>query len=309
MIKLFEKTKPQNIFDSIDPKAVNLTDSTYINIICNEFIRIKGSMVIPKIPAKELSVADSGEIIASLASFIPEFLRGHSVPYRRIPPAEQHFLHFTRLFHGRLLDFRHIFKADLKFAGNPDGIIEKGTSDFYPSFRTDRIYYKSRLIPEMPQTKTFSPVRIMDTGAVMSDDFFFTSTIFEDINKDKLTLEICGKLPEIFTISPKLYPFVVYDYFTACLNVLNPTEEKLDEAVSIFEPLFLFIYSRFKDINLLADIDKIREYFADFFEPNMDELQLTQSFVQKLKDYFSRFNLIQNEEMALLGWRQFAGDL
>ena len=263
-------------------------------------------MEIPKIPVKELNVADSGNIISSIVSFIPEFLVHHKIPPKRIPPADQHFLHFARVFKGRLINFRHLFKADLKFSGNPDGIIEKGSSSFYPSYRTDRIYYKSRLIPESPLSDTFSPLRLVEQRNFMSDDVFFTVTLFEDVDRSKLSLEICEKLPpETFSISPKLYSFLVYDYFTACLNVLSPTEKNIHEAILIFEPLFFFIYSNFRDVNELASMEEIRKFFGDCFETDTAELVLSKTFTEKLKRYFSSFIFVQDEEMAIKGWRKF----
>ena len=303
-LKLFKKSV-QGILDSIQPDALNNVGDIYVNAIYNEFIFIKGTIEIPKIPVKELNVADSGEILRSIIPFIPEFLVRHKIPLKRIPPADQHFLHFTRVFHGRLINFRHIFKIDLKFSGNPDGIIEKGNTSFYPSYRTDRIYYKSRLIPEKASSDTFSPLRLAERRDFVSDDNLFTSTFFEDINRSELSLEICEKLPmEIFAVSPKLYPFLVYDYFTACLNVLSPTEKNIHDAILIFEPLFFFIYSRFKDINELTTIEEIHKNFDDCFEPDTTELVLTESFIKKLKGYFSNPILVQNEEMAIKGWRK-----
>ena len=305
MAKFFKKTV-QGILDSIPPDAQNRAGDTYINAICNEFIFIDGIMEIPKISVQELNVTDSEEILSLIVSFIPEFLIHHRIPKKRIPPADQHSLHFTRVFQGRLINFRHLFKIDLKFSGNTEGIIEKGNSSFYPSYRTDRIYYKSRLIPEKAATDTFSPLRLVDQRGFVADDNFFTSTLFEDVNRNKLSLEICEKLPaEIFSISPKIYSFLAYDYFTACLNVLWPVEKNIHEAISIFEPLFFFIYSRFKNINELVNTEKVSETFDGCFESDTAELVLSKIFTEKLKKYFSRLILVQDEEMAIKRWRKF----
>ena len=305
MIKLFKKSV-QDILDSIPANALNNVGDIYINTIYNEFIFINGTIEIPKIPVQELNVADSGGILRSIIPFIPEFLVHHKIPLKRIPPADQHFLHFTKVFQGKLINFRHVFKIDLKFSGNPDRIIEKGNSSFYPSYRTDRIYYKSRLIPEETLSDTFSPLRLARQKDFVSDENFFTSTLFEDINRSKLSLELCEKLPsETFAISPKLYPFLVYDYFTACLNVLLPTEKNIHDAILIFEPLFFFIYTRFKDISELVSTEDIRKNFGDCFEPDTTELVLSEIFIKKLKNYFSSFVLVQDEEMAIKRWRKF----
>ena len=304
-LKLFKKSV-QGILDSISPDALNNVGDIYINTIYNEFIFINGTIEIPKIPVQELNVADSGKILRAIIPFIPEFLVHHKIPLKRIPPADQHFLHFTRVFQGRLINFRHLFKIDLKFSGNPDGIIAKGNSSFYPSYRTDRIYYKSRLIPEKASSDTFSPLRLVKQSDFVSDENFFISTLFEDINRNKLSLEICEKLPaEIFAVSPKLYPFLVYDYFTACLNVLLPTEKNIHDAILIFEPLFFFIYSRFKDISELTTMEEIHKNFGDCFNPDTTELVLSEIFIEKLKKYFSGLVLVQTEEMAIKRWRKF----
>ena len=301
----------QESIDSISPGSANRTGHTCINVIHNEFIFIEGSMEIPHIPVKELDMASSASIVEALASFIPEYLSGHKIPEKRIPSADQHMLHFTRRFPGKIMDFNHIFKADLKFAGDPSGIIEKGNPDFYPSFLTDRIYYKSRLIPESSlhrgdDSGPVDPVRIHDTRVVESDQFFHTFAMFEDLNERELTGKFYEHLDrELFGISPELYPFVVYDYFTACFNVLNPVQKEIEAAVSVFEPLFLYLYSRFHNIKKITTAEAVESAFGDLLSFEGPQLEMTDHFRERLKEYFSRWKLVHDDEMMLRGWWRF----
>ena len=302
--------KIQKIIDKIPIDALNNTGEICINAIHNEFSFINGSIVMPKLPVSEISVTGSTSIIKDIAVFIPEYLHGHTVSEKRIPPSNQHMLHFTKVITGSLFSFLHIFKIDLKFGGDPSTIIEKGTVDFYPSFKTDRLYYKSLLIPMKGFDGKFTPLRLITSNSVDFDQTLFTSALFEDVDKSGITMKIWEKLPEnICNISPKLYPFVLYDYFTACLSVLQPTQKNLQTAAALYEPLFLYIYDCFEDINTIAKPEEIIKVHSSRLEFNEDKLQLNQTFIDELKEYFAQYRLEQDDEMALKHWRRFVWDV
>lgn len=298
--------KAQKAVDVIPPGALNNTGKLYINEIHNEFIRINGFINIPRLPVTEIAVADAESIIADIASFIPEFLRQHTVVEKRVPPSDQHMLHFIRDIPGRLISFTHIFKLDLKFGGDPSNIIEKGTSDFYPSYTTDRLYYKSLLVPKIGSSAEFTSLRLIASDLVISDQLRFTSALFDQVDKTGMTAQILEQLPKnIYSVSPNLYPFIYYDYFTACLSILHPNEKNLTEAAALYEPLFLFLYNCFNDIEPIAEPREIIKLFKNRLKFHEKKLQLNETFVQELQKYFSRYHLVQNDEMALKRWWEF----
>jgi hypothetical protein len=210
---------------------------------------------------------------------------------------------------GRCLDFVHMFKLDLRFGGGAADFIDPGNSNYYPSYFTDRFYYKSRLIPVMKEAERdgpegFSAVRLVDSTYTESDQYFHTFAIFEDVNYKEITMEIHGKLglPGVFPISLGLYPFIEYDYFTACLNVVKPSPGELEKALAVFEPLFLVICSRYRALDGLLAPGAVTDTFAGILSGEGNAMSLTGEFLPAVKDYFSRFSLYRDDELALKGW-------
>jgi len=306
-------SKIQKILDSISPREKNKTGDVYLNIIQNEFIKIDGRIDIPKIPVKELDYPLSAVIVEKLSPFIPEFLYGSKLLERRIPPSEQHYLQFVKSVRGRAVEFTHMFKIDLKFGGDSSAIIEKGGTEFYPSFFTDRIYYKSRLVPGAfkpdQSLNDLNTLRLMDANRVDSEGFFYSFAVFEDIRVRETSKRLSDLLRSgIFKISTDIYPFVVYDYFTGCLNIPFPSYDQIEEAVSIFEPAFLYIYSSYKNVDGILDPGSVGDLFSDELEYTDSGLALRPPYIKRLRKYFSRYALYQDDELALKGWRRFIID-
>ncbi len=303
----------QALIDSIRGNPVNRTDNIYINIIHNEFITFPDEITIPRIPVKELDYIQGLDIMSDLVPEIPEFFIGHEFLKNRIPAAEEHSLHFKKKLQGKCLDFSHMFKIDLKFGGNPDTIIDKGNSDFYPSFTTNRIYYKSLLIPESTIHRTntspvIDPVRIQEIDEVESDQFFHTFAIFDETDRGVVTKGFYDTLDlpsEIFGLSPSLYPMLEYDYFTACFNVINPSPEELITAAEIFEPLFLLLYGRQRNLNGIVNPEAVQDYHHSLLKIKGQQIDPTDAFISLLKDYFHTYQFTRDDEMILKGWWKF----
>ena len=302
--------KIQKLLDNIILDNPASQREFYINSIHNEFLLFDGKVEIPKISVKELNYKNSIPIIQNLIQYIPDFLKDHILLKEKNPPSEQHYLHFIKRLNGKLINFIHIFKIDFKFGGNPENIIEKGDPDHYPSYYTDRFYYKSRLIPELKSDQTknndyFKPIKILDKKKVEADGLFFTSAIFDEMNEKDITMDFCKSIgPKNLNKSYELFPFIVFDYFTACINVLAPTENEIHKAVNIFEPLFLFLYSKYKNIEELINIDILKKEFSEDLII-INNITLKNNFEKKLSNYFDRYILKRNDDLSLKGWWKF----
>ncbi len=305
--------KIQSLIDSIPEGARNHTEKFYLNNIQNEFVTFPDEISIPRIHVKELDYPCGIEIIKNLSEILPLYFQGHLMLEKRIPAAEQHSLHFSKKLQGKCLDFTHLFKIDFKFGGDPDSIIEKGTPDFYPAYKTNRIYYKSLLVPEstIHRTRTeqgLDPVRIREADEVDSDQFFHTFAIFDETDRSEITKEFYQVLSlpeETFGISPALYPIVEYNYFTACFNVIDPTEENLVAGTKIFEPLFLLLYGRKRNLGEIVNTEAIEEYYGDLLSLKGSKIFPTDKFLSLLKNYFHKYRLVRNDEIILKGWWKF----
>ncbi len=299
------------ILRRIDSGEKNRTGNIFLNTIQNEFINFDGSIIVPRISVNELDYATGADILERLADRIPEFLIGHDLLENRMPPSDQHALHFVGPLRGALLNFIHIFKIDFLFGGSSVAVIEKGSTNFYPSYATDRIYYKSRILPasgiatDGSEITGFEPLRLRDSQQVHAEHYFHAYAMFEELNSKELSQELCKTIgQELFRVPLDLYQFIAYDYFTACMNVPYPTPGELAAALELFEPVFIFLYSGYKRLDGLAEPAAIIEKFGDKLSVSGDKVLLKPEFISRLRAYFNRFSLYQNEEMMLKGWRR-----
>ncbi|MDY6969731.1 MAG: hypothetical protein SVR08_13885 [Spirochaetota bacterium] len=295
----------QKLLKGISEDNRNNVDNIYINIAKNEFIFTNESIKIPRIRISKLDYDLSVDIVKKIIKHIPEFLFEHELLEERKPPSEQHSLHLIKEIRGKLLKYIHIFKIDLKFDGNSDTIIEKGDSDHYPSYQTDRIYYKSRLIPVNKIYKDnsiidFDPIKIFTSNYIESDQYFHTFAIFDSLEHKKITKDLHDKLSlDVFSVSTELYPFIVYDYFTACFNVPYPSVDELRRAVEYFETIFMLIYSRYNNINDILSED---EKYHNSLKLKSGILMPQDDCFADLRHYFKRFKIYRNDDLALKGW-------
>ncbi|MCP4552906.1 MAG: hypothetical protein GY834_12890, partial [Bacteroidetes bacterium] len=278
--------------------------------IKNEFIKFNGKLEIPKIPVKELSYDKALAIIKSIAKYIPEFLYDHELLIKRKPASEQHSLQFIKEIKGRVLDFIHIFKIYLKFEGDSKNIIEKGDTENYPSYTTDRFYYKSRIIPVTSVSReksdiNFQSIKLIDADYVNyieGDNELFTAAVFFFFYKNGITKDINHKLNlDIYNISTDVYPFIVFDYFTACFNVLYPDHKAIDRSIEVFEPLFIILFNKYNDLDKIGNIDEIEEHFEEsMYISDVTELKL--QFISTLKSYFKQWSVYRDDDLLLKGW-------
>jgi len=240
---------------------------------------------------------------------IPEFLRNHVLLEKRQPPSEVHSIHLVQRIQGKILDFYHMFRIHLQFGGDTSAIVRQGTSDLYPSFITNRVYYTSRLVPGKKAGDSGSKLdslKLKDRLDTESDQHFHTFAIFDDVETGSLTRQLLAGVPDdIFQVSTSLYPFVVFDYFTACMNILSPTQAAIQQAVDIFEPLFFVVAGGFVPPATLAPGHDLAEMFSGRLALEEDRVSVTPEFTAQLRDYFSGVGIERDDELAVKGWWRF----
>ena len=215
------------------------------------------------------------------------------------------FIHFAKKYKGRFFDFIHLFKIDFKFSGNPDSMIEKGDNFNYPSYRTDRFYYKSYLLPVYPSDDDISEFKTIPLFKEVShksqDEGFFTYALFDDIDIEVYDKIIADSLGEFtFLIPQGIFRFLRYAYFTAAFTVLDPFDYKIKEAVDLFEVIF---------VRLVQDNDVDVKYDSDIFSESLvikdGKMFFAESFINKFNGYISKYSLVTNEDYLLLNsWKK-----
>ena len=297
----------KNMLASAEGKNKNRITGIFIDETLSEFYRLSREITLPHLPVKEISLRDSHELAGLIVPQISEYITGHTFLEKRKPPSEQHSLHFIRHIEGAVIDFIHIIRFDFRFSGRRGMIIDKGDSERYPSFATDMLYFKSQMVPVYKGSDPAEvvSVRLKESIEVESDKRLFTSVIFDEYSSREISIELSRRAgTELFSIPLKIYPFVNYEYFTACLSVPDPTPERIVASAELFEPLFLYLYFNYRTSNDNIDIESIGRMNNSLLMIE-DKISLNSRFVLDLKDYFSSYTLITDDELLLKGWKKF----
>lgn len=294
------------LLDRISNNERNTISGIYLDESLQEFYSLKSELLIPAIPVGELDYTTGTAITENLISVIPEYLAGHSLLEKRKPSSEQHSLHFIKEIRGDLIDFVHVLRFDFKLTGGHGAISGKGDNQTFPAYSTDRIRYKSRLVPVARGSDPFmiESVRLKSQLKVSSEWKRITSVIFDEFSTTEISIDFSVKAgKDIYLIPPKIYQFIPYDYFTACMNIPDPSADKLDAAAEIFEPLFFYLYFLYRDGDheiLENDLAACGEYL-ECSESGVLQRPLLQ---KNLKDYFASYSLFRDDEMMLNGLRK-----
>lgn len=300
-------TDIKTIIQSADGKGKNSIRGIFIDETLSEFYQLYKEINIPHLPVKEIDIKNSHELAGLIIPQIPEYLAGHNFLEKRKPPSEQHSLHFIKHIEGAVLDFVHIIRFDFRFSGRRGRIIDKGDSEKYPSYATDMLYFKSQLVPvyKGSEPAELASVRLKESIEVESDKRLFTSVIFDEYSSREISIELSRRAgTENFSIPLKIYPFIHYEYFTACLSIPDPSPERVIASAQIFEPLFIYIYYNYRSSNDKIEIESVNR-LGNLLEVEADKISLRHEFLLDLKDYFSSYTLITDDELLLKGWKKF----
>ncbi len=287
----------------------NLIAGIFLDETLVEFFYLNKDISVPSIPVGELDYYTGIDISRNLISVIPEYLYEHALLEKRKPAAEQHSLQFIKMIPGRLIDFVHILRFDFKITGGHGALSGKGDNQTFPPYNTDRIRFKSRLVPIVKGSEPFQidSLKLKSELRVDKNEIRInpTSVFFDEFSSTEISIDFSAKSGnEIFPISAKLYQFISYDYFTACMNIPDPSVSKLNRAVEIFEPLFFFLYFQYREG--LHEIEKNQlSIWGEYL--NLNEYSVTQSPLLKesLRDFFSLYTLYRDDELMLKGLRKF----
>lgn len=298
----------KNILGALKNEQANDICGIFIDETLREFFCLNSPVLIPAIPVANIGHDNALEIIRIISRIIPGFLSGHIYLEKRNPASEEHSIHFASSISGKIIDFIHILRLDFKFSAHSGTIVRPGDSATFPSYSTERIYYKSRLVPVCKGSSMDDYNFIKFKGSVRveaeeSAKRLFTSVLFDDFSSKEISIELSRKSGEIFNIPVNIYPMVIYDYFTACLNMPDPTWNKTAEAAMVFEPLFLYLFS---DVSG-GEHALVREApgaWTEFIESAGGALAVKPLFKERLKQYFSCYSLFADEELMLKGWKK-----
>ncbi|HPS56847.1 MAG TPA: hypothetical protein PK514_01970, partial [Spirochaetota bacterium] len=296
------------ILGSLKKEQGNSINGVFIDETLREFFYLKAPIVIPAIPVSSIGHNNASEIVKIVSKVIPGFLAGHLYMEKRNPASEEHSIHLFSSLSGRVVDFIHILRLDFKFSANSGAIVKAGDSATFPSYSTQRIYFKSRLVPVSKGSSTadFDFIRLKKSVRVESGEEhkrLFTSVLFDDFSSREISIELSRKAGDIFGIPVTIYPMVVYDYFTSCLNVPEPAGDAIEKAAFMFEPLFLYMFS---DVSGRGQslVQEGLNAWPDCLESAGEGLTIKPGYSDNLRQYFSCYSLFADDDLMLKGWKK-----
>ncbi|HOP62575.1 MAG TPA: hypothetical protein PK358_10760 [Spirochaetota bacterium] len=296
-----------DMLKALQGRDKNSIKGIFIDETLSEFYLLENEITVPRLPVKEIDIKNSHDISSQLVHLFPEYLEGHSFIKKRKPASEQHALHFIRPIEGRVIDFIHIIRFDFRFYGKRGAIVLKGDNENYPSYATDMIYFKSQLVPvyKGSDPAEIDSIRLRENFEVETDRRLFTSVIFDEFSTKEISIELSRRAgPELFRIPVKIYPFINYEYFTACFNIPDPSFEKVNASAEIYEPVFLYLYFGYRSSSGDITVERALE-LNDMLESGGEGVVLKPEFILDLKDFFSSYTLETDDELLLKGWKRF----
>ena len=300
----------KKLIDSVDKEQAGSIEGVFIDETLREFFYLKEPVVIPSIPVSGMGPDEALGILKSISSVVPRFLAEHIYMEKRNPASEEHAIHLAAMKSGKVIDFIHILRLDFKFSAHPGTIVKKGNSATFPSYRTERIYFYSRLVPvrKGSSADALSFIRLKDADRVESEDSgkrLFTSVLFDDFSSREISIELSRKAGDVFNVPVTIYPMLSYDYFTSCLNVPDPAPEKLTEAAGIFEPLFLYLLADSSGSGA-GPVAEGLDAWADCLELSGGSPQLKHEYSERLKKFFSCYSLFADDELLIKGIKKIS---
>ncbi len=289
---------------------VNRFSGIYLDETLQEFFYLDNELSVPPIPVGELDYGTGIELTEKLTKIIPEYMYKHTLLQKRKPQSEQHSLQFVKKVPGKIVDFAHILRLDFKLSGGSGSITGKSDARTFPSYVTDRIKYKSRLVPVVKESdpSQVDALKIKSQLKVENSEKRITSVYFDEFSTSEISIDFSTKAGSgIFAIPAKIYQFISYDYFTACMNVPDPAEKNLERAAEIFEPLFFFLYHSYREELPLPD-EGISTLWDDLLDVTPSGVEQKAKFGELLKKFFSRYTIYRDDDMMLKGLRKFVID-
>lgn len=303
----------QKLLNEISQDNKNEIDNIYLDKAKNEFFALNKSLLIDSIPVTGLTTKEQQTIVEELTNIIPEFLVDHYFLLKPKPASDSLSLFFIKPLKGEVYNFLHYLKLDFSYRGEFSHTIKKGDTEHYPSYETNDLFFKSKIFPVLDVSiqkdyiaDNFEPLRIFSREKVKSDQYFHTVSIFDEVQSNEMTKLILEKINiDAFSISTNVYSFFEYFFFSASMNVINPTKDQLVEAINLFEPVFIKIMSSGNSENLDADLkNKIEKLKTSLILTDNKIINFTEEFKEKLKNYFSQYSIYTDNDLTIKRWKR-----
>ncbi|MDH5656079.1 MAG: hypothetical protein OEZ34_09240 [Spirochaetia bacterium] len=263
---------------------------------------MKQKILWPSVHINHILPEERKIITEILLENIPTFITGCSILPEPRPRKDSNQIHYVRSYHENGSDYIYIFKVSCEYMGGADSseIKIEGRQGIAPSFKTNRIYFSSLLIPVSEIARdnkgyinNFTPVQIKDAiFKVSSDDVirdFRSTVLFDEIDfsevNNKITVHF--EFNSSWKHNKLFYPFVI-DYLSLCMNLIHPDKNAVDLYAGIFDRCFMNFMSG-EDSGTMSAEDKnfLKRYYNDwYFERIFSRSGNPHWLVKKVPDFF-----------------------
>lgn len=295
------------ILKNLDQSQKNNCGPIIINEIKKELLILREPIRVPRLHVSRLDYTELAGFTRDLCRVIPEYLAGHMLLIDQKPASETHSIQFVKGIKGKMFDFVHLLKIDLRFGTGVGSQIGGGTTEYYPEYNADGFLMSSLLIPAESIERAgesivdFETIRIIQKETVGEGERVLVHAFFDDFDPTEINNKIWTALGEgMFPFSLKIYPFVSYSYHTASLNLPDPKEAILVKAVELFEPMAIAVISSIAKF----DKEKAVALHPDSLVLNDNGVALSKKLVSSVSTFFSRYSVYQDEDFMLKRWRR-----
>ena len=226
--------------------------SIYIDTFHHFYAVIPEKFIWPSFHINDIRPEEKEEVTNILLKYVPSFIEGCSILPEPRPRKDSDQVHFVRHYRIMNTEYIYIFKVSCDYMGGAEKneIIVKGRQGVTPSYRTDRIYFSSLLIPVCEVSRdsggyidNFIPIQIKDAiFNVSSDDekrTFMGTILFDEIDFSQVNERITNyfEFQNAWLHKNLFYPFII-EYLSLCMNVVIPLKEFVDQYAFVFEKIF-----------------------------------------------------------------------
>lgn len=248
-----------------------------IDTFRHPYVKFSAPYLMPAISLGDIQGEEAFQLIEVVAERIPEFAAGCQILPEPRPRRESAHIHLVREVIQAEDRFLYIFNLNAEYMGGAEDaeITSRALQGRAPSFRTDRMYFHSRLIPveniqrqdgQIVDFRVRRPRQSYQTTVTRSEwkpgdkwtNFFFDDADFSSFHR-AFTEQLGGGAH--WPLSNLFYPFLL-EYATVCLNLVSPGYAMAESLAEWFAPAARAIITDEPDP---ARLDRMQAFWKAYF--------------------------------------------
>ncbi|TGN20344.1 LIC_10030 family protein [Leptospira idonii] len=226
-----------------DLPGKNVPGDIYVDNLHTPYIRFQEKFLISGSSVTHPESSVVREFVNILIKYLPEAIEGTCLLPEARPKRETGKLFFVRQVTFSNKQFLYVFSADMQYLGGaaPEQIKKPAAQNLTPSILTDRIYFKTKIVPiesvtgEGDHITDFKSRRFkggvfrVESDREMDKPVRRFSEIFDEIDFSDVEIKIKEELeitPQVWSLGRVFHPIGI-DYLALSLRFLTPSIPKI----------------------------------------------------------------------------------